>query len=701
MNREGKVAQAKAMLPKINELKAKIAAKQKEDQHAEQEFLALRATISPDEDDEETTTTTLSMAPPQSRTTTMPQAPRSIDTPQNNPTQSQMPVPNRPTQPTQSQSRSQNNPHPQRAAIELIEDDEVVEATRRIELLISHVTERYNEYVVLFREYKSQNMEAEKQALIPLIKQLREALNAARSGVLVDMNKLPPKPQRKDVEDNFHIIPAAVVPKISAKEQKRINEFEQLMKDLTDQIRDLNAKAQELSKSTLKEDKVQAVLLHRKQTELLAQLKDIKEAKELGAAVPLYHYDSEEIKEEIINTSVAENEIELHILSCKNVPPPTGVTTPQLYAYVEFPYPSNTVQKLQSSPGVTLSPVLNFVGKLNISRQRSFSLFCSRKVLYVEIWHKKRFGRDVYIGRAGVPLSGILTSCTIKDSAPICFKKSRRKSGGTVRYCVRVRTPLDSKEFRSYIKKTLVIDSIDKTPLVAEQTTISLQAPLTRTPTVQPTPTRIPTVQPTPTPTVQPTPAKRPETQIRSPAVSTIPPETQATKGELPHPIATIPPEKKEETVQTTPQQPVVVTVSSPQVLESPRKVAQGVQQKAPIASSGTDGEVEMFDPESVMDVVSNNVLAWELARVNAELAKNGPSEPVLSRKQEIELKVQMLMIQIETGQLTEEGYIKKLNDKIASDTLLVKKLAQAKKRDEAKIVLKRIKLMRGELAGQ
>jgi len=95
---------------------------------------------------------------------------------------------------------------------------------------------------------------------------------------------------------------------------------------------------------------------------------------------------------------------------------------------------------------------------------------------------------------------------------------------------------------------------------------------------------------------------------------------------------------------------------------------------------------------------VSNNVLEEELRRTELELKRSPKDEELLDRRQQIQLKLNLLQIQVETGLLTQEVYINRLQKKIKEDKSIAQMLVKSGKKEEAKKVLTRAKIMEKEL---
>jgi len=141
----------------------------------------------------------------------------------------------------------------------------------------------------------------------------------------------------------------------------------------------------------------------------------------------------------------------------------------------------------------------------------------------------------------------------------------------------------------------------------------------------------------------------------------------------------------------TRPQKPVQVTQ-----LASPPTKAQPVQQKQPIqteqaakttaqpqpkkppevkqttkSTASSTEEVEVEDYNSLDNMISNNVLTWEMSNVQRKIEDfkkgNQPVPPdLVDRLQMIEARIQILVLQVQTGKITEQKYASMLKSKVS-----------------------------------
>lgn len=134
------------------------------------------------------------------------------------------------------------------------------------------------------------------------------------------------------------------------------------------------------------------------------------------------------------------------------------------------------------------------------------------------------------------------------------------------------------------------------------------------------------------------------------------------------------------------------------------RKSSAASSPSAGSASAGAaDGLTATSGPDEanpVDDIVSNDVLEWELNSLDKAIAGGDSSEATADRRGEVELKMQMLVMSVQTGALTMEAYVAQLKPAI----LAAKKRAQALNaignKSEAMRALQHSKIMTKEVAG-
>lgn len=102
----------------------------------------------------------------------------------------------------------------------------------------------------------------------------------------------------------------------------------------------------------------------------------------------------------------------------------------------------------------------------------------------------------------------------------------------------------------------------------------------------------------------------------------------------------------------------------------------------------------------SVDSIVSNMVLEHEMSLVNAALAspQSKNKDDLMDRKQALEIKMNMLVIQVQTGILDMETYLNDVEKRMEQDRRLALVFKKHNRLDLAKSALTRKKIMQDEL---
>lgn len=102
----------------------------------------------------------------------------------------------------------------------------------------------------------------------------------------------------------------------------------------------------------------------------------------------------------------------------------------------------------------------------------------------------------------------------------------------------------------------------------------------------------------------------------------------------------------------------------------------------------------------SVDSIVSNMVLEHEMSLVNAALAspQSKNKDDLMDRKQALEIKMNMLVIQVQTGILDMETYLNDIEKRMEQDRRLALIFKKHNRLDLAKSALTRKKIMQDEL---
>ena len=180
-----------------------------------------------------------------------------------------------------------------------------------------------------------------------------------------------------------------------------------------------------------------------------------------------------------------------------------------------------------------------------------------------------------------------------------------------------------------------------------------------------------------------------------TPQTSSTPvvPTPMATDSPIPHTI--------EDT--TVPIEPVKVTKEPEQLLPSTPKGNEAKPMDAKLNdAAGENSELEQAELEfnSVDNIVSNMVMEHEMGLVNVGLANksNKNKEDLMDRKQDIEIKMNMLVIQVQTGMLDMNTYLDNVQKRMDADRRLALIFKKHNRLDLAKAALTRKKIMQDEL---
>lgn len=496
--------------------------------------------------------------------------------------------------------------------------------------------QRFEQYKAAYAQYKEAGDTGQAKVTLAAIKTINELSQAIQQGKPIDLSKVPPEP--------FVVI----VPRLDEVEQQRLAAFAKLENEFTAQIKAVHEQAKKLKDSPLREDKQKAVDMYRRQKEMMEDLKVIIAARESGQPLPRHRYEVKQTQEELVFSHLRDYEMEVGVVRCLHLPVPKEIATVESYVYITFPYPKAETPQVIKSPSVTksLDPVYNFVGKLEIERKKSFLRLCERKrPITFEIYHRKLLGRDVLLGKGELSLEGLINKCEVTELVDILKPTSRKATGGKLEVCLRLRTPLQGKDVRVREEKVLVLDPTAPGPVVA--------APAPVPATTQP---------------AQP--------ESRSPTLPASPPST-------PQPAVTAGP------TAAAPKSPVP---STPPPKPAPKPAPASPQAGAPPFN------LDSYEPDSVDNMISNNVLEEELRRTDLALKQSPKNEDLLDRKQQIQLKINMLQIQVETGLLTMEVYVQRLEQKIKEERAIAQLLVKSGNKEAAKQVLTRVKIMEKEL---
>ncbi|KAL9545413.1 hypothetical protein MBANPS3_007169 [Mucor bainieri] len=371
--------------------------------------------------------------------------------------------------------------------------------------------------------------------------------------------------------------------------------------------------------------------------------------------IPALHYEQVDYTYKNLLDTVPDNMMEFKILRAISLP--TLDISTNLEPFVAWDFggwpPENTAQAAMNKgetpvvPGI--NPEFDFTLLIPISRtNRLFQRYVQRKKLTIEVFHNKYtyglFRRPVSLGKVVIPMDRLLTKSSIAGAFDL-LDGSRKKTGGKIDIQVNLREPLTGEDIAKRSERWLVLDAFGST--VSECLSLA----------------RLTVGGP------QRPPSSSPQVQHSEPTTPNIPAE------ETP-------------AITTTATQP-----------ESPVEKQQPAQAEQPATSD--NGELEAAEEEfnSVDNIVSNMVMEHELNLVNANLkTSKQPKDDLQDRKQALEIKMNMLVIQVQTGILDMDTYLENVQKRMEADRRLAIVFKKHGRLDLAKAALVRKKIMQDEL---
>ncbi|CAG8631475.1 6053_t:CDS:2, partial [Paraglomus brasilianum] len=295
------------------------------------------------------------------------------------------------------------------------------------------------------------------------------------------------------------------------------------------------------------------------------------------------------------------------------------------------------------------------------------------------------------LGKAVLKLDGLLKKAEIHEVLELY--ENRKPTGGKLEVRIRLQTPLDEAEVVTRTEKWLIIDEFNRNnPVFSALQTLSAQNAKAAGISVIPS---TPTSTPSQTPTSS--------TSTRADSISTSsqqrvpqPPSTTAkttTRSNIANPAR---PER--EAVQNNVAQKDAHTQNK--IL--PQQLDQGKNNGSSLEKSN---ELEQAEEElnNVDNLISNLVLEKEMGLVDSQIdtfkKQHKPvPEDLIDRKQALEIKMSLLVIQVESGQLTMDQYIAQVKASILKHKKLALTFKGAGKLDGAKQALARSKIMEKEV---
>ena len=429
-------------------------------------------------------------------------------------------------------------------------------------------------------------------------------------------------------------------------EEFRVSIYKELEDFFTKKEYDLKKKAVEAKQANDKD----------KALELFREAKKTKETVEALAAArthpskpmpPEFKRVKHRSETVVTNSDLDLKQMELTIVKLSNLMVP-GYTNLSTYVYADHTIDERQPKIHFQSEVIAnnFNPEFNFKTIIDIERTRSIGSLYDRKKIPVIIYHKRAL-KDMPIGKFDIPLNAVVNKAKAAFTCQILAGDMKHKMGkATATVMLRLNKPL-------------VGDDVN----VTETEEIVLTGPIFD-----------PATAPVTTPSPQPA----------SPAPAPAP-VTTAAAAPAPAPAAVAAPQPK-------PQQPQAKKVAS--------------KYNFPKGHAFTEDEKESLidDTYKIEKYNSMELAEWETERVNKEIAmykasKKPVPDDLVDRPKLLEDQSNMLVIRVQTGKLTIEGYLAHLEKMVVADNELLAVLTMAGLAKEVGIVKERIKILQGEIA--
>lgn len=299
-------------------------------------------------------------------------------------------------------------------------------------------------------------------------------IQAAESGLPLDMSKLPVPPQLKQLQSNNSVTTTT----IKSLSQSRATDdlsipingdrdiiYKHLLEKLKQQVELATDSFKHYSKMG---DIPNANKFKVTARESIADYEALKNADKLNEPVPLYHYEKRSYETIDCNSDLTDNDLEVTVIRGINYVMPKDYKVDHMNTFVkfEFPYPPDECQKdktnVQSS---SCEPEYNQSFKLQIQRkQTKFMRLMNRKELKLEVYIKGGFLRsDKLLAHCNVKLQPLETASEIHNAFELL--DGRRSTGGKLEVKIRIREPLLHKGVQTVEHKWLIIDKFQLTKI--------------------------------------------------------------------------------------------------------------------------------------------------------------------------------------------------------------------------------------------
>lgn len=313
--------------------------------------------------------------------------------------------------------------------------------------------DRQAEFKVAAIEAKKAGEINQAKEYLKIYKGFDALLNAASSGLPVDLSSLPlPPSQRDNLEASFAIVTTEEC------------DPETELSDIGIRIEEQLAKQLMMCKNTRDHHKAMGDVAGMNRFENLAltvqkDLDLVRYSKHKNLSLPKFHYEKRSFNIVHCNTDISDNELKIVIVRGLNynVPNQKDVDT---YVKIEFPLMNDETFKAKTSVIKNNdSPDYDQHLQVEIHRgNRQFQRIFKRHHVKFEVYSRGGFLRsDILIGTVNVKLQPLETKCDIHDTFNLM--DGRKAVGGKLEVKLRVRNPILTKQVEHVEEKWLVVDS--------------------------------------------------------------------------------------------------------------------------------------------------------------------------------------------------------------------------------------------------
>ncbi|KAK5866314.1 hypothetical protein PBY51_020514 [Eleginops maclovinus] len=285
-------------------------------------------------------------------------------------------------------------------------------------------------------------------------KGLDPMITAAKSGLPVDITKIPSAPVS---EDDYSLGRSRTSP-LSPRSSEQ---YHGLMDLLKKQHEKCLGYSQQL---ILLGNVAEALKFEKLVEECMKYIEILKNAHAKGQPVPKCRTEERTLNTVKVHSSLTLNDLILYIIKGINLPAPTGVSSNDLDASVKFEFPFPSAEEAQRDKTGTVkstnSPEFKETFKLNINRtHRGFKRVVQSKGIKFEIVHRGGlFKTDKVIGTAHLKLEALENHCDLREIIEVM--DGRKATGGKLEVRVKIREPLSGVDLQPVTEKWLVLDPV-------------------------------------------------------------------------------------------------------------------------------------------------------------------------------------------------------------------------------------------------